>query len=107
MTSKDSKDISTFDINGEMTIYRATELKEALVGQINAGKPLEIDLSGVTEIDSAGVQLLMMAKHAAHAKQQKMKLVNESAMVLEVLELLNLAGYFNEDPEASISSAVH
>lgn len=46
-------------IEGEFTIYRAMELKPVLFAQ----PPVtEIDLSGVTEFDSSGLQLLMLAK---------------------------------------------
>ncbi|GHA80904.1 STAS domain-containing protein [Cognatilysobacter bugurensis] len=45
-------------LEGDLTISRAAELKahllDALVG------PLEVDLSGVTAIDGAGLQLLVM-----------------------------------------------
>jgi anti-sigma B factor antagonist len=52
-------DDHTLRIEGELTIFRAMELKPALLPV----PPLtEIDLSGVTEIDTAGVQLLMLAK---------------------------------------------
>ena len=80
-------------IEGELTIFRATELKPALL----ASPPVdEIDLSGVTEIDTAGVQLLMLAKKTALAQQRNLKLVAHSPAVLEVFELLNVAAYFGD-----------
>jgi anti-sigma B factor antagonist len=80
-------------LEGEFTIFRATELKPALL----ANPPVdEIDLSGVTEIDTAGVQLLMLAKKTALAQQRNLKLVAHSPAVLEVFELLNVAAYFGD-----------
>ncbi|AGX86457.1 STAS domain-containing protein [Candidatus Symbiobacter mobilis] len=80
-------------IEGELTIYRAMELKTALL----PNPPLtEIDLSGVTEIDTAGVQLLMLAKKTALAEHRKLRLMGHSPPVLEVFELLNIAAYFGD-----------
>jgi anti-anti-sigma factor len=80
-------------IEGEFTIFRAAELKPLL---LNEPAPNEIDLSGVTEFDTAGVQLLMLAKQAALAKKGELRLVGHSPAVMEVFELLNVAAYFND-----------
>ena len=83
-------------IEGEMTIYRAAELKPTLLNALNGVTSLEVDLHGVTEIDSAGVQLLMLAKATGQAMTCEVKLVNHSPAVLEVFELLDLAAHFGD-----------
>jgi anti-anti-sigma regulatory factor len=88
-------------IEGEFTIFRAAELKPLL---LNEPAPSEIDLSGVSEIDTAGVQLLMLAKQAALANKSELRLVGHSPAVLEVFELLNVAAYFS-DPLVMASRA--
>jgi anti-anti-sigma factor len=80
-------------ITGECTIFRAAELREMLMTD---PAPLEIDLSGVTEMDSAGLQLLMGAKLAATRQQRTLRLTGHSPAVLEVFELLNVAGFFDD-----------
>ncbi|MDD5030110.1 MAG: STAS domain-containing protein, partial [Rhodoferax sp.] len=81
---------NTLKIEGELTIFRAMELKPALL----ATPPVdEIDLAGVTDLDTAGVQLLMLAKKTALAQQRDVKLTGHSPAVLDVFELLNVAGY--------------
>ena len=85
-------------IEGEMTIYRAAELKQALLAE---PAPLEIDLSGVTEIDTAGVQLLMLAQKAAQARQRELRLLAPSPAVMEVFELLDVAAHFGVPPAAA------
>ena len=80
-------------IEGELTIFRALELKQALLAD---PAPQEIDLSGVTEIDTAGVQLLMLAKKTALAAKRELRLVAHSPTVIEVFELLNVAAYFDD-----------
>jgi anti-sigma B factor antagonist len=83
-------------IDGELTIYQAAELKDTLLAALAAADPLEIDLSRVTELDTAGVQLLMVLKRAARAQGRELRLLGHSPAVLEVFELLNLGGYFGD-----------
>lgn len=96
-------------IEGEMTIYRAAELKQALMESLQQGGTLELDLSDVTEIDSAGLQLLMLAKTTAHANGGELKFASRSPAVLELIELLNLAAWFGDPlvipPRASTTSS--
>lgn len=80
-------------IEGELTIFRAMELKPTLLVD---PLPEEIDLSGVTELDTAGVQLLMLAKRTALAQQRELRLVGHSPAVMDVFELLNVAAYFGD-----------
>jgi len=87
---------SVLRIDGEMTIYRATELKQVLLAALNQTVELEVDLAGVTEIDTAGVQILLLLKRQALATQRKLHLVAHSPAVLEVLEMLNLAAHFGD-----------
>ena len=88
-------------IEGEFTIYRAMELKPVLFAQ----PPVtEIDLSGVTEFDSSGLQLLMLAKKTAVAQGRALVLLGRSPVVVEVFELLGVAGYF-DDPLTLRSNA--
>jgi anti-sigma B factor antagonist len=81
---------------GELTIYRAAELMPVLLGALDGREVLEINLAGVTEIDTAGVQLLMLAKKAAQAQGCQLRLGGHSAAVVEVFDLLNLATYFGD-----------
>jgi anti-anti-sigma factor len=80
-------------LEGELTIYRAAELKPLLLGD---QPPRVLDLSGVTEIDTAGVQLLMQAKKMALQNQQSFQLLALSPSVVDVFELLNLSNFFEE-----------
>jgi anti-anti-sigma regulatory factor len=81
-------------IEGDMTIYRALELKELLLGALRAAgaahAELCLDLGRVSEIDSAGVQLLMLVKHLAAGHGQVVRLTAISAAVRSVAEVLCL-----------------
>ena len=83
-------------IEGEMTIYRAEELKKTLIGSLQGAARLEVDLSAVTDIDTAGLQLLMLAKSTAKKMQGELRLTGHSPAVLDVFELLNLAAFFGD-----------
>ncbi|MET3131611.1 anti-sigma B factor antagonist [Oxalobacteraceae bacterium GrIS 1.11] len=87
---------ATLRIEGEMTIYRAAELKPVLLAALEQPDTLDVDLSAVTELDSSGVQLLMMAKKQAQQQGQNLQLLAHSPAVLDVMELLNLAAYFGD-----------
>jgi anti-sigma B factor antagonist len=78
-------------IAGELTIYRAQELKQTLLDALEAHTELELDLSQVSELDSAGLQLLLFAKQSASARRVALTLVEPSPAVREVFALLQLA----------------
>jgi anti-anti-sigma factor len=89
-------ELSPLHIEGEMTIYRAAELRDLLLPALAAGGDVEIDLSAVTEMDSAGAQLLVAAKKSAQAAGRELHLRRHSPAVLDVFELLKLGGYFGD-----------
>ena len=83
-------------ITGALTIYDAAEGKQTLLEALDAASQLEINLSAVTEMDTAGVQLLVMLKRAAARAEKQVHLVAHSPASLEVLDQYNLAGYFGD-----------
>lgn len=92
MNSSETAGGGVLRIEGELSIFRAAELKQALLCE---PQPTEVDLSGVTEIDTAGLQLLMLAKRTAQAAKRELRLVGHSAAVIDVFELLNVSGFFD------------
>jgi anti-anti-sigma factor len=83
-------------IESEMTIYTAADLKESLCSVLDDPRELEINLNKVNEIDSAGIQLLMLAKKERAQHDRKTTLTAHSNAVLETLELLGLIPYFGD-----------
>jgi anti-anti-sigma regulatory factor len=83
-------------ISETLTIYDAAAGKQALLDVLDGVAELEIDLSAVTEIDTAGVQLLVMLKRAATKAGKKLRLVAHSPASLEVLDRYNLVAYFGD-----------
>jgi len=88
-------------IDGEFTIYRAVELQSALkaaLAGVPDGADLEVDLSAVSEMDSAGVQLLVAARASARAAGCELRLSGRSPAVDEVFRTLRLAAHFAAMP---------
>lgn len=89
-------DITRMVLDGEVNIYRAAELKHSVLAALRQSRVLEIDLGGVTEFDTAGLQVLMLAKRTASAEQRELRLLHHSPAVVEVVELLNLGAFFGD-----------
>lgn len=83
-------------VAGEMTIYHAAEIKGELLPCVDKWPELEIDLSEVSEIDTAGFQLLVLAKRAAVRSGKSLRLVAHSPATLAVLDLLDMVSYFGD-----------
>jgi anti-anti-sigma factor len=83
-------------LEGELTIYAAAAVKAGLLDVLAGAVEIEIDLTGVTAIDTAGVQLLIAAKREAAADGVPLRLVGHSAAALELIELYELAGWFGD-----------
>jgi anti-anti-sigma factor len=91
-----SDDVLRIAIDGEMTIYRAADLKVTVLEALRKTRALEIDLSGITELDTAGLQVLMLAKQTAAAERRELRLLRHSPAVMEILEMLDLVAFFGD-----------
>jgi anti-sigma B factor antagonist len=85
-----------FVIEGEMTIYTALELKDRLLAPLPQCADMELDLAGVGEIDSAGLQLLVLLKQEAKAQGKSLSITGHSPAVLEIFDLCKLEGFFGD-----------
>lgn len=83
-------------VEGEMTIYTAAELKEKLLQGMVDCTELELNLGRVSEIDTAGLQLLVLVKREAAEKAMTLRFVAHSQAILDVLDMCNLAGVFGD-----------
>lgn len=90
------KGVAQLAVQDEMTIYTVREQKQQLFDNLKSAKEVQVDLGGVTEIDSAGVQLLMFLKQESISRNIKFSLIHHSQVVVGVLELLNLSKYFGD-----------
>jgi anti-anti-sigma factor len=80
----------------DMTIYHAAELKSQLLAVLADGDGLALDLSQVDQIDTAGLQLLLLAKREAARAGKPMQLTAHSPAVRELIEFTQLAAHFGD-----------
>ncbi len=78
-------------IDGELNIYRADELRAWLAESIPSGGALRLDLEGVSDIDTAGVQLLLMGRRLAAERGCAWHCDAASPAVRELLDLFDLS----------------
>ncbi|MEK6532154.1 MAG: STAS domain-containing protein [Deltaproteobacteria bacterium] len=82
-------------VDGQMNIYFAAGLKNELIEALKASNELCLDLSGVSEIDTTGVQLLLLMKKEAIGKTLK---ILHSPSTKGAAELYGIAGLFDPQP---------
>jgi anti-sigma B factor antagonist len=78
-------------VDGEMTVYTCADLKPRLLAELtDHANATELDLARVIEIDTAGLQLLLVARRHAGESGRDLLFSNPSRPVLDVLELCRL-----------------
>ena len=63
-------------IETDLTIYTALATKDLLLAELAAGAGALVDLSAVSEIDTAGLQLLMLASREASKAGKTLKVTS-------------------------------
>lgn len=84
---------NVFVVEGELSIYRAAELAQELTAWLQslpAASEARMDLSAVTEIDSAGLQLVLSAQRSAQLHLHAFVIQAASAAVHEAWQLAAL-----------------
>ncbi len=87
-------------IDTELTIYTALASKDLLLTELAAGSGITIDLSAVSEIDTAGLQLLLLTHREASKAGKTLRIAAPSPAVASVLELCCLS-WLLETPRAA------
>jgi anti-anti-sigma factor len=80
-------------IEGELSVYTAPALKARLLdalAEAGAGD-LMLDLQAVSEVDGAGIQLLLAARREAALRGSKLALCNPTPVFAEAVALAGLA----------------
>ncbi len=94
------KGLCKLAIDEDMTIYAIEGLKLALTDEIELCDKLELDLSAVEEIDSAGIQLLLALRRELMLKKKELKLTSVSSVVNNLMESYELKEYFTNGDTA-------
>jgi anti-anti-sigma factor len=80
-------------LSGELNIYTVAEIKAGLAGCMESADEIEVDLFGVTDMDTAGLQLMLIAKRNPG---KEVRFVNHPPPVLRLVDLANLAGMLGD-----------
>lgn len=80
------------ELKGELTIAKAASIKAELLRAVSANGPFELDTSGVSEVDAAGLQLLLSAMKSAARRNATIVFPAHARgdAVSDALELLGL-----------------
>lgn len=96
LDSNDTSRPACILLGGELTIYHAVDIQRGLKPLVETDADWEVDVSAVTEIDTAGIQVLLVSKRTAAGHGGGFRLVKHSRAVIEVLDAMNLAGRFGD-----------
>jgi anti-sigma B factor antagonist len=95
----------------DMTIYNAAAQKQMLLDTLAGCDELDIDLSQVSEMDTAGFQILLLTKRTAVKANKTVRLSAHSKAVTDLLDLYNMVNYFGDpmvimaDEHAAVSKS--
>lgn len=97
---------SGFRIEGELTIYTVADWQARIASAFasDADQSTVIDLSRITEIDTAGLQVLLVAHRTAAARGRRLRLTTPASSVHELLRLCRLERLVCEDSDARHAS---
>lgn len=90
MTCEVEKQDGVIRIRGELTVYEAALVKDELFEALQGEANVCIDLSGVSEVDTAGLQVLLMAHRECAARRVPFAVAGSSDAMREAGGLLRL-----------------
>lgn len=83
-------------ITEDLTIYHALEQKQALLDALSTTSELELNLSQVDKMDTAGLQLLVLLKKEAQRAGKQVRIVAHSEAVSSIIDFCNMAAEFGD-----------
>jgi anti-anti-sigma factor len=83
--------LSSTELKGDLSIVQAHTLREALLADLQRGRDLQLDASGVTKVDVSGLQLLVSAARSAGDAGAVLRLVRTSDALLAAFRRAGLA----------------
>lgn len=86
----------TLAVTEDLTIYHAADHKQKFIDALAATGELELDLAAVGEMDTAGLQLLILLKTEAQRCGKQVRIVAHSRAVSEFIDFCNLGARFGD-----------
>jgi anti-anti-sigma factor len=95
ISRKKSKDTTTLIFEGDLTIYYVTQIKDEIFADYEKlADKIALDLEAVSEIDTAGVQLLLFAKKFFSTVHRSIFISKSNESVDTVLTVLDVNTHF-------------
>jgi anti-sigma B factor antagonist len=93
------RDHVTLRLTGEIDMYTAGSVREAALDAMRKhAANIRIDLSGVTFLDSTGLEVLLATRRRATLEGGELQLVDPARTVVRVLEVTGVDRLFNQTP---------
>ena len=106
ISQREADKVVILDIQGEIDLYNAPEIKDTMQKLIKAQKySIIINLEKVSYIDSSGIGALISSLSNLKKYQGSLKIINVYASVKKVFELTKLTSFFEiyDSEEEAIS----
>ena len=84
--------MSLVELDGELTIHSASAQAPRLLAALEEQSILRVRLAGVTELDTAGLQLLLLLRREAERIGSTVQFLDVSADVRSALSVVHLDG---------------
>jgi len=95
----DREDGVLLRIEGELNIYEAGAVRDALIEAFDRGVSMDLELNSVSSCDAAGLQLLCAARKTAFEENLAFRVTGASDAVLEVTRQAGMAAEVVLGPE--------
>lgn len=90
--------IAVIALTGDVDLESSPKVRDVLLDCVGAKRPVLVDMSGVTYIDSSGVASLVEAYQSARKSKNTFALAQVSQSAMRVLELARLDKVFTIHP---------
>ncbi|RYY03679.1 MAG: STAS domain-containing protein [Gammaproteobacteria bacterium] len=95
VTRKDNKSGTVLSLEGELTIYTVAQAKQSLLeGHENFSPSVSLNLANVSEIDTAGLQLLLFLQKLLGGSSKKLSVSKSNEHVDSIFKNLDVTSLF-------------
>jgi len=91
-----SGDLVKAKLQDSLEISTVSEARDNILQLLNSGSSIRFDLSSMTEIDTAGVQLILAVRKEALMQGKECRFVHPSPAVEEAFRILGCGAVFDE-----------
>lgn len=92
-------------ISGELNIYSAMDVYQTHFNSITFKEQVIFKLSGITEIDTAGIQILLMLFNEVEKQGAQYMVQSTNDSISEYSNLFNIQHYFKQENDALLEDA--